>query len=290
MNRILFFLGTILACIAVNPVQAGEIPDRQVDRDFILRAEQAIAQAYVTGKDREVTNLLSDEYRGIDSRGGISDKADTLKIIREGADESAAVIEAIDIQFQGNTAIARIHEKDTGNAPAFETAWRVITDTWVRQAGKWRLLAAEELNPGAPTLKTNEAAIGEVKASRNANNRAIAAHDLSAVLPIFADDAVLLWSDGRSANGKAELKSKIAADFADPAFVTELHSTDSVAIADAGVSAVEHGTWTAIKSGSQGETRYGGDYMAQWVSSTQGWRIKGEIYVKLRCSGPLCHV
>lgn len=288
MDRQVFSLGMVLACICLSPVWAGEGPDRKADRRFIVQAEQAIGQAYVTGKDSDVAVLLSDDYRGVGSRGGIADKADTLKMIREGADESAAEIEAIDIQFAGDTAIARIHEKDTGIAPDFAPAWRVITDTWVRKAGKWQLLAAEELDPGAPTLQANSAAIAEVKALRNANNRAIAAHDLTAVLPIFADDASFVWSDGSSARGKAELQSQFAGDFADPAFVTYVRSADSIAIADAGVRAVEHGTWTAIKREPRGETRYGGDYMAHWFKSPQGWRVKGEIYVKLRCTGPLC--
>ena len=55
-------------------------------------------------------------------------------------------------------------------------------------------------------------------------------------------------------------------------------------VSDAGARAAEHGVWTALKQG----TRYGGDYLAHWARTPDGWRVRGEVYVKLYCSGALC--
>jgi uncharacterized protein (TIGR02246 family) len=288
MLRAAFLLVAATAPVAVNPAAMAEGGERNADRDFILRAEHALSQAYVRGVDRDVAALLSDDFRGIGSRGEVSDKTETLTAIRAGGDESRAEIESLDVQVKGDTAIARIREKDIGVAPDFAPMWRVITDTWVKTAGQWQLLAAEELDPGAPTVPAYQAAIGEIKALRAASNRAIAAHDMDAFLPIFADDAAFVFSNGSSAKSRSELQAAFAKDFADPAFVTYVRSPDSVSISDAGVRAVEHGTWTAIKREPRGETRYGGDYVAHWFESPQGWQIRGELYVKLRCAGPLC--
>jgi ketosteroid isomerase-like protein len=269
--------------LSLSPAWAGE-----ADRDFITRAEHVLSEAYVTRNDAAVAPLLSDDYRGIFSSGGMSDKAGTLQAIRESSDESAAEIQELDIQFHGDTAIARIHEKDTGAAPDFAPEWRVITDSWVKTRGKWQLIASEELNPGAPTRPEYEPSVGEIKNLRETSNRAIAAHDMAAFLLVFADDSTFVWSNGSSARGKAELQDRLAQDFADPSFVTSVRSPESVSVSDAGVRAVEHGTWTALKREPRGETRYGGDYMAHWFKTPQGWQIRGEVYVKLRCSGPLC--
>lgn len=73
-----------------------------------------------------------------------------------------------------------------------------------------------------------------------------------------------------------------------PALVLAMMLCGTPVLADTGMRAVEHGTWTALKREERGETRYGGDYMAHWFKTAEGWRIRGEVYVKLRCDGPLC--
>jgi ketosteroid isomerase-like protein len=130
--------------------------------------------------------------------------------------------------------------------------------------------------------------VAEIKSLRLANNRAIAAHDLKAFTPMFADDAVFIWSNGTTAVGKAELEKRFTGDFADPAFITYVRTPERISVSDTGVRAVEHGTWTALKHNAQGDTRYGGDYAAHWAKDDKGWHVRGELYVKLRCTGPLC--
>ncbi len=82
-----------LACLYLPPAHAGERDDHQADRTLITQGENAVSQAYVTGNDKSVEPLLSDDYRGIGARGTVSDKAATLAAIREDPDESAAEIE-----------------------------------------------------------------------------------------------------------------------------------------------------------------------------------------------------
>jgi uncharacterized protein (TIGR02246 family) len=126
--------------------------------------------------------------------------------------------------------------------------------------------------------------VSAIKAARTASNRAIAAHDLDSFLPMFADDAVFTWSNGSHAIGKKELASFFARDFADPKFDRYVRTPDQVSVSDRRVRASERGTWIALKQG----TRYGGDYLAHWMKVADRWRVVGELYVKLYCSGPLC--
>jgi len=71
------------ACLSLPPAHAGETGDHQADLTLITQGENALSQAYVTGNDKSVELLLSDDYRGISSHGTISDKAATLATIRE---------------------------------------------------------------------------------------------------------------------------------------------------------------------------------------------------------------
>ena len=63
-----------------------------------------------------------------------------------------------------------------------------------------------------------------------------------------------------------------------------MRTPDQVSVSDRRVRASERGTWIALKQG----TRYGGDYLAHWMKVADRWRVVGELYVKLYCSGPLC--
>ncbi|MEO7256939.1 MAG: SgcJ/EcaC family oxidoreductase [Sphingomicrobium sp.] len=145
--------------------------------------------------------------------------------------------------------------------------------------------AAEQgLRLRAADRSANTADETAIRTLRGDNNRAIAAHDLARFAEMFADDAVFVWSNGSSAVGKAALKRDFAGDFAAPGFVTYVRSPYRVTVSANGARAVEHGTWTGLKP----QNRYGGDYSAHWARTPAGWRVRGELYVKLYCSGPLC--
>jgi ketosteroid isomerase-like protein len=131
----------------------------------------------------------------------------------------------------------------------------------------------------------DQAAIRTLRAN---SNRGIAHHDMTAFTPIFANDAVFVWSDGSSAIGRPELARRFRAEFDNPNFVTLARIPETVVVSDQGVRAAEHGTWTGLRRDPHGETRYGGDYMAHWFKTADGWRVRGEVYVKLHCEGSLC--
>jgi hypothetical protein len=54
----------------------------------------------------------------------------------------------VTVRFYGDRAVAQGHEREVGPAPQRRAADRVWTDTWVRSGGHWRIVAAEDLDPG----------------------------------------------------------------------------------------------------------------------------------------------
>ena len=273
---------------APRPSDSHGLPGRAEDERVIVGGERAWGRAYITGDVATPKRLLMEDFLGVDPRGRAYNKGDVLQDVRDGPHGTADEVGAVTVRFHDDTAIAQAHEHEVGPAPEYKPAERVFTDTWVKLGGVWRIAAAEDLDPGSPTPLIYAEDKAAVLALRAANNRAIAAHDLSAFTPMFAEDAVFVWSDGSSGIGKAGLVQRFTRDFADPAFVTYVRTPTQVAVSEQGARAVEHGTWTAIKRGAQGETRYGGDYAAHWARTANGWQVRGELYVKLRCAGPLC--
>ncbi|WP_353230485.1 nuclear transport factor 2 family protein [Novosphingobium sp.] len=290
-KRTLVALALLLPAPVAMGMGAGDSvndPALAADQAAIATAERDWGMVFVTGDRQMADRLLDDAFVGIDSTGQVYGKKSTLAGLVTGALNSANQVGPITMHFYGDTAIAQARELQTGPAPEFKPMYRIFTDTWVRRAGQWRLVAAEDQNPGAPTPAAFRADEAQIIAARGASNRAIAAHDMAAFVPFFAEDAVFVWSNGSSAIGRAGLTAAFAGDFADPAFVAYIRTPERVSVAQTGARAAEHGTWTAIKREPRGETRYGGDYAAHWVRSAGGWHVVGELYVKLHCTGPLC--
>jgi ketosteroid isomerase-like protein len=274
--------GGILLLLALSTAAAAE--DRPVDRSTIIAGERALGHAFVTGDVATVRMLLADGFRGVGVHGNSFDKKAALAAVAALPHSTSDAVDAFDIRFFGDTAVVQAREHEVGPPPERRPAERVFTDTWVRRDSRWQIVAMEDVDPGLATLPQFQADVGALKAARGANNRAIAAHDLKSFLAAFADDAVFTWSNGTHAVGKIQLASRFGEDFADPNFDRYVRTPASISVSDRGVRAIERGSWTALKKA----TRYGGDYVAHWMKTPDGWRVVGELYVKLYCSGPLC--
>jgi len=275
---------TVLDVLCGVPLHAAPKPSEAADRATIIAGERAWGQAYVRGDTAAVRALLAEDFRGIDPQGHAFGKADVLADVAALPHSTADRVDDVVVRFYGDTAVAQAHEHESGPAPERRPMDRMFTDTWIRRAGRWQIVASEDLDPGLASLPEHRADIAAIRAARAANNAAIAGHDMGAFLPMYADDAVFTWSNGSSAMGKPALSAFFARDFGDAAFQTYIRAPSSISISDRGVRAAEHGHWTALKAG----TRYGGDYLAHWAKGANGWQVRGETYVKLYCEGPLC--
>jgi len=128
--------------LAATPAGAAE---HDADRAAILAGEIAWSHAFVTGDPAPVRSLLADDFAGISPSGTHYGKAGALaEITGEHADTVTQEAHGITIRFFGETAIAQgqDHEvtKETGPR-GIDIVW---TDVWVRRAGVWRIVAAQD--------------------------------------------------------------------------------------------------------------------------------------------------
>ncbi len=147
------------------------------------------------------------------------------------------------------------------------------------------LLQAAALPPPGP------ADMASIWQLRNESNIALRGRQLDKFTAFFTDDVIVVGGAGGATSGKAELRARIAQAFGDKSFVTYVRTPATVRVAtaaDSGLRAAEQGRWTGTWRDSRGETRWSGDYMAQWVKTPAGWRIRAEVYVSLTCLGPAC--
>lgn len=121
---------------------------RAMDAQFITKGEIAWGQAFVKGDVATIDRLLADDFEGIDTHGRRYDKEQMREWVRAGPNLTSDTVGPVEIQFYGNTAIARGSEHQIGPAPDKRPASRVWTDVWVLRDGKWQIVAATDVDPG----------------------------------------------------------------------------------------------------------------------------------------------
>jgi ketosteroid isomerase-like protein len=123
------------------------------------------------------------------------------------------------------------------------------------------------------------AADAAIRAKRKLTNRLIAAHEAPRLRPHMTDDALLIAGDGELIRGADAVVAAFARQFADPAFVTYVRTTEAVELADDGRRAAETGRWVGAWRGG---IEMSGVYLAAWRERRGQWLLERELYVTLK--------
>lgn len=135
----------------------------------------------------------------------------------------------------------------------------------------------------AAVRSADEAA--HVRATRAAQNDAIAARDMEKVAACWTDDVTITAGLGRLVQGRGEYRRALEAA---PVVIYErVPERVEVSSNDKWPLAFETGTWTATPADS-GAPNMRGRYAAHWVKAGDRWLIRAEVFVSLECSGPAC--
>lgn len=118
-----------------------------------------------------------------------------------------------------------------------------------------------------------------IRAKRKLTNRLIAAHDAARLRPHLTDDMLLIVGNGDLIQGADAVIAAFAGQFADPAFITYVRTTETVEIAADGERAAETGRWVGSWKGGLDVS---GAYMAAWRSDRGQWLLERELYITLK--------
>lgn len=121
-----------------------------------------------------------------------------------------------------------------------------------------------------------------IRAARGRHNAAIIAHDVAAVRAGFVDDYKgIAGSGGELIAGGDAMAAYFAAAFRNPAFISFVRTPAMITVAVPADRAMERGTWLGRTRSEAGERRLHGEYLAVWVPTPQGWRLRSETFVTL---------
>ena len=117
-----------------------------------------------------------------------------------------------------------------------------------------------------------------IAARRKLTNRLIAGKDAGRLAPFFAPDIKVIVGDGSMIVGAQDVLAAFASQFADPAFIAYVRTTERIELDADGVRAAEHGAWVGT---SRGAPDVAGTYLATWRKVTGQWVIENELFITL---------
>ena len=122
-----------------------------------------------------------------------------------------------------------------------------------------------------------------IRTARAAYNAAIAARDVAGVRAALGDGYIgIAGTGGEAIIGADAMTDYFARAFKSPGFLGFVRTPDVVTVADPPLRAMERGHW----SGGSVSGRVSGDYLAVWVPTPNGWKLRSETFVTLRNSPP----
>lgn len=120
--------------------------------------------------------------------------------------------------------------------------------------------------------------VADIMAARAAYNAAIAARDVAGVRAAFGEGYVgIAGTGGEAIIGTDAMTDYFARAFKTPGFLGFVRTPDVVMVAVPPQRAMERGHW----SGGSLNGRVSGEYLAVWVPTPQGWKLRSETFVTL---------
>jgi ketosteroid isomerase-like protein len=126
------------------------------EENAVLQAERDLATVYLNGDAGGIAWGVMEDYTLTNSTGKITTRAEDLDEARK-RDPKYDVFENQDmkVRIHGDTAVVtgRRHTKGTAGGKPFDSKFQ-FTDTFVKDAGRWRLLAGHVSKRGWGTRKS----------------------------------------------------------------------------------------------------------------------------------------
>jgi ketosteroid isomerase-like protein len=125
----------------------------------------------------------------------------------------------------------------------------------------------------------------QIRKARAESNAAIARKDTHALAAFWTEDYHLVSSRNIEVSGREANLRSFGTEFGTKKDVLYVRTPTLVQVNADWNMASENGTWTGQWQEPDGMVRLEGIYFAKWHKTTEGWKIRAEIFVPQRCSG-----
>lgn len=119
----------------------------------------------------------------------------------------------------------------------------------------------------------------QILALRNASNEALKSYDNEKVLSYLTDDVLITTGNGTLLAGKKALADYIFGGGESKMYW--VRDTKEIIVNEKRGLAWENGIWNAYDPEKGSEAIINGNYAAMWTKTSQGWKIKSQLFVSL---------
>lgn len=132
--RTLVVLSVVLLTAVLSPAQAPQ-PTLSPFEQALLQAEKQFHEALAAKDSAYVNQIVSGDFRGIATNGDFYGRDELIGISREGLPKNYRAYGMVVMQLSDSAAVVTYNEIVPGSRPRYMH----VSDTWVRQDGKWML-------------------------------------------------------------------------------------------------------------------------------------------------------
>lgn len=145
--------------VSASPARAESSRDRSDDEQALLEIERQWADAYLSGNADKLAAIFSSDYVQTNTRASVSYKDDEVAELRAGAYRYDKFdMTDMKVQLYGDAAVVTgnmwVKATDKASGKAMDMRMRV-TDTFIRQGGKWQVVASHTTAKPNPTAATS---------------------------------------------------------------------------------------------------------------------------------------
>ncbi|WP_420146762.1 YybH family protein [Spirosoma sp.] len=127
--------------------------------------------------------------------------------------------------------------------------------------------------------------VAAIRTLRAQSNAAIQNRNLAAFGQAMMTEIEVTRGSGSHVSGRDSVLASVAVQFNDPAFMGYVRNPDRIEVSKMSLLAAEQGHWTGRFQRSDGIQIITGTYLAMWRKTTEGWKIRSELFVSLNCTG-----
>ena len=124
-----------------------------------------------------------------------------------------------------------------------------------------------------------------IRETRDASNRAIAAHDTASTVRTLTVDYHVITSRNAESNTAKAMVERLGADMQAKPDLIYVRTPFAIEVFEAWKMASESGTWTGSWTENGEKVRLTGTYYAKWHKVADQWQIRAEVFTPLTCNG-----
>jgi ketosteroid isomerase-like protein len=211
MRILLLWLLSLTTSIVVSPQENTDTHSGRAEETEVVRAQDALIDAYIHRDVAVLERILADDYTYIDDDGLVMNKQQILGEFKSGDDQFTSYKRRDDkVRVYGNVAVMtyRYQTEETYKGQEVGGDLR-LTRIFVKRDGRWQMVGAQDTRVISDPVLTSASSSDQLTLKKLEQDWLDAYREGNAdkMGKILADDFIGRWADGSTQTKEEQLKA-----------------------------------------------------------------------------------